>query len=91
MLSFLTVWNRILLISLVTHYRLRARDIEDNRMTWAQFVPALIVISGVGFTISSSLGSWMLCGLEHTMAYGIGFFRSGLITTRTKIHKLQLI
>ncbi|UKZ72470.1 hypothetical protein TrVFT333_000099 [Trichoderma virens FT-333] len=44
-------------------YCLRARDMKGNRLTWDQFVPALVVITAAGFVTSASLLSWMIYGL----------------------------
>ncbi|KAL7915511.1 cytochrome P450 [Trichoderma velutinum] len=44
-------------------YCLRARDMKGNRLTWDQFVPALVVLTAAGFVTSSSLLSWMIYAL----------------------------
>lgn len=44
-------------------YCLRARDLKGNRLTWDQFVPALVVLTGAGFVTSAALLSWMIYAL----------------------------
>ncbi|KAL7785382.1 cytochrome P450 [Trichoderma afarasin] len=44
-------------------YCLRARDLKGNRLSWDQFVPALVVLTGAGFVTSASLLSWMIYAL----------------------------